>query len=320
MPQPDSDDEFPDDIGQLDFSNVPGLQELPSATSIRPLDHPPRVGPAVPGPPSQPSPSSLPSEYDCDDEIDEYTLAALDALEAQFAHDRPRLGASPSTTQPLNATCSDARKRGPPSPQSLPASKKGKIVAQDKIETTTNILEGFESEINCPICFDIMVAAHLCNPCGHSCCGECAQGWVSQNKASPTCAVCRAVLSTSKPLLPNYTLDAVVQQYIRALAVSGRSEWQDKGGKLAEWRKRYEKWRSIAQAAAAKAKENPRRIRRYQGPVISYMQPLGTYMIRDVDVDDDDEDEDEDPTYEEDEPVEILPHRRVLRRQRTFVS
>ncbi|KAG0703130.1 hypothetical protein DFH29DRAFT_918114 [Suillus ampliporus] len=323
MPQPDSDDEFPDDIGQLDFSNIPGLQELPGATSIRPLDNPPRL--AVPAPPLESSASSLPSDYDCDDEIDASTLAALDALEAQFAHDQTRLGASSSTAQSLNPTCPavsglDARKRGPPSPQSLPASKKGKISAEDRIETTNTILEGFETEINCPICCDIMVATHLCNPCGHSSCGECARAWVSQNKASPTCAVCRAVLATTRPLLPNYALDAIVQQYIRALAVSGRSEWQEKGDRLAEWKKRHEKWKSIAQVETAKAKEDARRRRRYQGPVISYVQqafePLGAYMIRDVDEDD----EDEDPTYEEDEPVEIIPQRRVLRRQRTFVS
>jgi hypothetical protein len=59
-------------------------------------------------------------------------------------------------------------------------------------------------------------------------------------KMSPTCAVCRTALSTTKPLLPNYALDAVVQQYVRALAVSGRSEWQEKGDRLAEWKKRHE--------------------------------------------------------------------------------
>lgn len=31
------------------------------------------------------------------------------------------------------------------------------------------------------ISFFFRVAAHLCNPCGHSCCGECAQSWISQN-------------------------------------------------------------------------------------------------------------------------------------------
>ncbi|KAG2155445.1 hypothetical protein DEU56DRAFT_767408 [Suillus clintonianus] len=320
MPQQsaDSDDEFPDDIGQLDLSNVPGLQELPIAASIRPLNDPPHT--TVPVPLLQSSTSPLPSEYDCDDEIDESTIAALDALEAQFTHGRPRLGASPLTAQPLIATRAavralDDRKRGPSSPRTSPASKKGKISAEDRVDTTNNILEGLEAEIVCPICFDIMVAAHLCNPCGHSCCGECAQVWVAQNKMSPTCAMCRAALSTTKALIPNYALDAVIRQYIRVLAASRRPEWQEKGDRLTEWRRRDDKWRSITQAQAAKAKaqEHARR-RRYQGSV-SYVplafEPLGAYTIRDYDEDD----EDEDPTYEDDEPVEIFPLQRILRRQ-----
>lgn len=122
--------------------------------------------------------------------------------------------------------------------------------------------------------------------------------------------MCRAALSTFKPLLPNYSLDAVVQQYIRALAVSGRSEWQAKGDRLAEWRKRHDKWRRIAQANAlmVNAKETAYRTRRYQGPIVSYVPPVyGSYN-------DDEDDEDGDPTYEDDEVVEILPRRRVLRR------
>ncbi|KAG1773060.1 hypothetical protein EDD22DRAFT_947065 [Suillus occidentalis] len=310
MPQPaDSDDEFPDDIGQLDLSNVPGLQEIPVPASIRPLDDPPTTL-IVPAPPLQASTSTLPSEYDCDEyEIDESTIAALDALEARFTHGQPRPGASPLTAQPSIGTRADDRKRGPPSPQTSSASKKGKTSAKDSIDKTNSILEGFENEIMCPICFDIMVAAHLCNPCGHSCCGECAQGWISQNKTSPACAVCRAVLSTTKSLLPNYSLDAVVQQYIRARAASGRSEWQEKGDRLTEWRKRHEKWKRIT--LMVKAKENPPQRRTFRGPIVSYAtpvyEPFGSYY-------EDEDDEDEDPTYEDDEIVEILPRRRVLRR------
>ncbi|KAG2077027.1 hypothetical protein BDR04DRAFT_1089316 [Suillus decipiens] len=312
MPQPpgDSDDEFPDDdIGQLDLSNVPGLQEIPVTASIRPLDDPPAAV-IVPARPSPSSTSPLPSEYDCDDEIDESTIAALDALEAQFSHSRPRLGASPLTAQSLIGTRVVERKRELSSPQTSPASKKGKTSTKDRLDTTNNILEGFETETMCPICFDIMVAAHLCNPCGHSCCGECAQGWISQNRRSPACAVCRAVLSTTKPLLPNYSLDAVVQQYIRTLAVSGRLEWQEKGDRLEEWSKRHDKWRRIAQANAlmAKAKENAQRRSRYQGAVVSYVAPVYEPYYHDED------DEDEDSSYEDDEIMEILPFRRALRR------
>jgi hypothetical protein len=94
MPQQpaDSDDEFPDDIGQLDLSNVPGLQEIPVSASIRPLDDPPSTL-IVPAPPLQASTSTLPSEYDCDEyEIDDSTIAALDALEARFTQGQPRPG------------------------------------------------------------------------------------------------------------------------------------------------------------------------------------------------------------------------------------
>lgn len=290
------------------MSNVPGLQEIPVPASIRPLDDSPSSV-IVPAPPLQASTSNLPSEYDCDEyEIDESTIAALDALEARFAHGQPLPGASPLTAKPSIYTRADVLKRGPPSPQTSSASKKGKTSPKDSLDTTNSILEGFENEIMCPICFDIMVAAHLCNPCGHSCCGECAQGWISQNKTSPACAVCRAVLTTTKPLLPNYSLDAVVQQYIRARAASGRSEWQEKGDRLAEWRKRHEKWKRIA--LMVKAKENPPHRRTFRGPIISYAppvyEPFGSYY------EDDEDDEDEDPTYEDDEIVEIVPRRRAL--------
>ncbi|OAX44876.1 hypothetical protein K503DRAFT_861153 [Rhizopogon vinicolor AM-OR11-026] len=320
MPQSDSDDEFPDDIGHLDLSNVPGLQELPVQSLIRPLND--ALRPAVAASPSPLSRTSLPSEYDCDDEIDESILAACEALEAQFSQDRHRLEDSPSTAQPSTPTVTrlDTRKHGPPSPPSSPVSKKGRTSAEDRIKVENIILEGFETEINCPICFDVLVAAHLCNPCGHSCCGECVQGWVSQNKMSPTCPVCRTALSTMKPLLPNYALDAVVQQYVRALAVSGRSEWQEKGDRLAEWKKRHDKWKrlvaiNVAQSEVEKAREDTRhRILRLQSAGPYMRSTFGPYLVRD------DDDEDEDPTYEEDEPVEVLPRRIVLRRQRTFVS
>lgn len=60
-----------------------------------------------------------------------------------------------------------------------------------------------------------------------------------------------------------------------------------------------------------KAKENPPHRRTFRGPIVSYAppvyEPFGSYY-------EDDDDEDEDPTYEDDEIVEILPRRRVLRR------
>ncbi|PSR80762.1 hypothetical protein PHLCEN_2v6678, partial [Hermanssonia centrifuga] len=41
------------------------------------------------------------------------------------------------------------------------------------------VLEGFEDEMTCPICFDIFAHAYLGNPCGHSFCGGCGHNWIS---------------------------------------------------------------------------------------------------------------------------------------------
>jgi len=57
----------------------------------------------------------------------------------------------------LEPTCTavprlDVRKRTPPSPPSPPASKKGRISDEDGINVADSILEGFETEISCPMC------------------------------------------------------------------------------------------------------------------------------------------------------------------------
>ena len=89
----------------------------------------------------------------------------------------------------------------------------------------------------------------------------------------------------------------------------------------------YRKWRRLvaignAQADAAKAKKDTRRgFLRLPLAGRPYMRPaFESYVIDGDDDDDDDEDEDEDSTYEQDEPVEVLPRRIMLSRQRTIVS
>ncbi|KIM85518.1 hypothetical protein PILCRDRAFT_367399 [Piloderma croceum F 1598] len=93
--------------------------------------------------------------------------------------------------------------------------------------------------MTCPICCDIFVAAHI-GTCGHSFCGECGWEWISQNKRFPTCAVCRAKLSASSPMIPNFALDNTVNRHLQALANSGREEWQPGGTRINEWNIRKE--------------------------------------------------------------------------------
>ncbi|KAF9243874.1 hypothetical protein BU15DRAFT_25575, partial [Melanogaster broomeanus] len=84
----------------------------------------------------------------------------------------------------------------------------------------------------------LSVGAHMANPCGHTCCGECGYGWLARNRYTPTCAVCRSSLSDTKPLLPNFTVDNLVRQHLQTLARSGWPDWQDKGYRYIDWNKR----------------------------------------------------------------------------------
>ncbi|EGN94073.1 hypothetical protein SERLA73DRAFT_62996, partial [Serpula lacrymans var. lacrymans S7.3] len=81
----------------------------------------------------------------------------------------------------------------------------------------------------------LSVAVHIGNPCGHSYCAECGYEWISKNKRSPTCAVCRAKLSMHKPLFSNVMGDSIVRRYIELLANNGDISWQHGGSKITEW-------------------------------------------------------------------------------------
>ena len=48
-----------------------------------------------------------------------------------------------------------------------------------------------DSELECVVCRDAMVAAHSFAPCGHSFCGECLAGWLEKNHTCPTCRCAR---------------------------------------------------------------------------------------------------------------------------------
>lgn len=146
-------------------------------------------------------------------------------------------------------------------PSSHPGPSKGK--EKDGHEgTLCDILEEYEAEITCPICCDLLVAAYITNPCGHTTCGECGFGWVSRNSRSPTCPVCRSELTLPKPLLPNYTVDSLVKRHVQALAKSGLTEWQKQGHKSLEWNQRLESWRKQSAKRSAEESVLPARRKR----------------------------------------------------------
>ncbi|KAJ6574765.1 hypothetical protein B0H19DRAFT_612413 [Mycena capillaripes] len=98
------------------------------------------------------------------------------------------------------------------------------------------ILAGFEEDLMCPICCDIFVATHLLNPCGHSFCGDCGWQWAVKNQKT-ACPVCRTRL-TSTPMIPNVSMDKMVDQMLLSRSYHGDTDWKIGGQKLVEFQRR----------------------------------------------------------------------------------
>ncbi|KAL6304178.1 hypothetical protein BKA93DRAFT_784219 [Sparassis latifolia] len=130
------------------------------------------------------------------------------------------------------------------SPRKKSRGEKGKNI--DLHGSVQRVLAEYEDELTCPICCDILTAAHLGNPCGHTFCGECGWGWISKNRRFPTCAICRAQLVQSAPMIPNFAMDNTVEKHVNALAASGNAEWRPGGSKHVEWMQRKERWKASA--------------------------------------------------------------------------
>ncbi|KAJ6507417.1 hypothetical protein C8R47DRAFT_1101232 [Mycena vitilis] len=104
------------------------------------------------------------------------------------------------------------------------------------------ILTGFEEELTCPICLDILVATHTFNPrasqqsvCGHSVCGECGWEW-TVTKGKTECAVCRARLA-STPMIRNIATDNLID---KMLSLGDEdADWKDKRTGVEERRKKW---------------------------------------------------------------------------------
>ncbi|KAI6134070.1 hypothetical protein EV401DRAFT_2064240 [Pisolithus croceorrhizus] len=284
-PRSESDDEFPNDFDGIDFSAVPELQaqHLPlSQAGPSTTTTPSQVGRAGTTTSDQRTGVSVAhvsesrstiqesSSSDSFDEldVDPYLLAACDEIENRALrghHTNTVPGPPLANVSPLGDFGKgkkrsfaefDFRSHPVAKPPVVATLDTPNSYSGEKLQT---ILEGYEDEITCPICCDILVAAFMCNPCGHTTCGDCGYGWIARNRYSPTCAVCRSELIKSKPLLPNYAIDNIVKHHVSALAQSGRAEWQERGYKFIDWKKRLDAWKK--QYPGILAEENGRETR-----------------------------------------------------------
>ncbi|KAI6045062.1 hypothetical protein EDC04DRAFT_190152 [Pisolithus marmoratus] len=281
MPHSESDDEFPNDFDGLDFSAVPELQAQQAGLSTA---TPSLLGRA--GTPTSDQRTDVPvahvvsetgsssrefSHFDSFDDldVDPCFLAAIDEIESRALrglHRTAFLEPPLANALPLDEAAKgkkrsftecDHHSQPVATPPVVVTVDAPKSYSGEKLQT---ILEGYENEITCPICCDIFVAPFMCNPCGHTTCGDCGYGWISRNRYSPTCAVCRSELIKSKPLLPNYVVDNIVKHHVSALAESGRAEWQERGYRFIDWKKRLDAWKK--QYPGILAEENNREARR----------------------------------------------------------
>jgi hypothetical protein len=61
-------------------------------------------------------------------------------------------------------------------------------------------------------------------------------------REAPSCAICRAGLSVSAPMIPNFAVDSAVEKHVQALRTSGVDGWESDGdgSKFTEWQARKE--------------------------------------------------------------------------------
>ncbi|KJA26011.1 hypothetical protein HYPSUDRAFT_344772 [Hypholoma sublateritium FD-334 SS-4] len=179
-------------------------------------------------------------------------------------------------------------------------------------DTVHHILDNYEDELICPICTDLLVAAHVGNPCGHSVCGDCGWQWYLNKAASRCCPCCRGLLNPTLPMIPNISMNNTVEKHVKALGLSGRQGWEPGGSRHRDWMARKQAWRD-----GEKQRERMKKMQQVNKPLFS----LGVVEVVDAPenwlyVHDEAQ---EDPTYEDSDIEEIVaqpiqrPHRRRQR-------
>ena len=72
----------------------------------------------------------------------------------------------------------------------LPEPVRPDAPAEKPVETAegnSTMLKALESQFECQICREFMVATHSLVPCGHMFCGECVGDWLQKKASCPSC-------------------------------------------------------------------------------------------------------------------------------------
>ncbi|EIN13620.1 hypothetical protein PUNSTDRAFT_117342 [Punctularia strigosozonata HHB-11173 SS5] len=255
-------------------------------------------------------------EYDAYDNFDGVDWSTIPGLDAPTASGSANNGSQATSCK---ATHGEIQPRGwqPEATQLCLLDQRGDAEdrpSSPRPDPVKTIVDSFEEELTCSICYDIFAAAHLGVPCGHSWCGECGLDWIQREKRVPRCPICRASLSKKAPMSPNYALDSIVEKYVQILGATGQNEWKPGGAKHTQWSLRKRRWKreAAAREAAEKAKK--------EAAAKIGLSRRGQVVLdlTDFIVPDDDDDEDyDDPEVEE--LVPIAPRRQPRRHARVHL-
>ncbi|XP_006454753.1 hypothetical protein AGABI2DRAFT_114493 [Agaricus bisporus var. bisporus H97] len=116
--------------------------------------------------------------------------------------------------------------------------KNGIVRAYDKIQYA---LDGYGEELCCPIY-----------------CGDCAWQWVNKNDRTE-CPICRTQLVGEAPLIPNITLDSLIEKHIELLISAGDIDWLPQGSKYKDRASRKAKWKASVDARSKALKTKRKR-------------------------------------------------------------
>ncbi|KIL71006.1 hypothetical protein M378DRAFT_175304 [Amanita muscaria Koide BX008] len=279
-------DNIQDDIANLDGIDWDQVLLVASATSVQ-------AGNALREASPEPSNLDFSDEvYDLDT-LEEIAVIERRALSQALGTSRDESGSTSNVHAsryfPNPDTNSDEQSCAKLSNLGTPKKKKRKrkvhptspiSPSKKRSKTTSSIsaIDGFADELTCPICCDIFVAAYAANPCGHSFCGPCGDEWTRKNvshtaythrrlilvqKRNDSCPICRTQLARDYPLIPNISLDNVVEKYITSLAQGGSAAWSLEGEKFKEWYSRKAAWKVSNQTRTTSIAVN---VVMYSGP------------------------------------------------------